>query len=81
MRPTLMRSCTIRYRVKVEIQDEPAVGPPVCVFRHPVQPGPIPGGWMVRPQDEAAPPRVPMMGAEMAKRMARHIPMSEVAKV
>lgn len=44
------------YRVKIEISDHPTPQdpqrPPTLTFIHPVMPGEIPGGWMIKPADK-----------------------------
>jgi hypothetical protein len=70
-----------RYRLRVEVQDEPTIGSTACIFKHPVQPGSLAGGWMVHSRDEPHPPRAPDCDAAMDQRIGRHIPTSEIQEV
>jgi len=71
----MMNNCW--YRVKVEIQEESSPGQtPACIFKHPVQPGSLVGGWMVGSDEEPVPTRV----AECTAELRRLIPMSEIRK-
>jgi hypothetical protein len=63
------------------VQDEPTIGSTACIFKHPVQPGSLAGGWMIHSRDEPHPPRAPDNDAAMNKRVGRHIPTSEIRKV
>jgi hypothetical protein len=70
-----------RYRIKIVVQNEPGVESPACIFKHPVQPGSLAGGWMIRSRDEPHPPRAPECDAAMNRKVGRHIPTSEIRKV
>jgi nitrate reductase (NAD(P)H) len=72
----MMNNCW--YRLRVEVQDEPTIGSTACIFKHPVQPGSLAGGWMVHSRDEPHPPRAPDCDAAMDQRIGRHIPTSEI---
>jgi len=74
----MMNNCW--YRVKVEVQDAPTVGSPACTFTHPVQPGGVSGGWMIKPRDEPKPARAPQVGEVLMKQLHRQIPVSEIRK-
>lgn len=54
---------------------------PACIFKHPVQPGGLAGGWMVPSKSEPTPLRAPDVDAARWRRIGRHIPLSEVRKV
>src|SRR5690606_37767340 len=60
---------TRRYRIRIEVQDEPTTGSTACIFKHPVQPGSLAGGWMINSRDEPHPPRAPDNDAAMNKRV------------
>jgi len=65
------------YRVKIEVQATPT-GHPSLIFKHPVLPGILGGGWMVTSHKGPKPPVGPTIGCSY--KASKQITVSEVKK-